>query len=82
MCMQMDRIDDCVLRFKGLIDVWDVVNEATHFDREAFKKQAPKMTRMWEQTGQLEFTRECFSTARKASPEATLLINDYRTDPQ
>ena len=29
----MARIDDCVKRFAGLIDRWDVVNEATHFDR-------------------------------------------------
>ena len=29
----------------------------------------------------MEFTRECFTHARKANPQATLLINDYRTDP-
>jgi endo-1,4-beta-xylanase len=79
--LQMRRIDDCVARFAGLIDRWDVVNEATHFDREEFVKRAPKHTGMWKQTGQIEFTRECFEHARKANPEATLLINDYRTDP-
>ncbi|NQT40903.1 MAG: endo-1,4-beta-xylanase [Planctomycetes bacterium] len=80
--LQMARIDDCVAHFAGLIDRWDVVNEATHFDREEFaKRRAPKHTAMWAKAGQLEFTRECFVHARKSGPDATLLINDYRTDP-
>jgi GH35 family endo-1,4-beta-xylanase len=79
--LQMERIEDCVSRFRGLIDTWDVVNEATHFDRKEFVDRAPKLTRLWEQAGQMAFTRECFRHARKANPDATLLINDYRTDP-
>lgn len=78
--LQLARIDDCVGRFKGLIDRWDVVNEAAHFDREAFKKRAPKMTRMWQTVGQIELVRQCFRRARRANPAATLLINDYRLD--
>jgi GH35 family endo-1,4-beta-xylanase len=80
--LQMARIDDCVSRFAGLIDRWDVVNEATHFDREEFlKRRAPKHSAMWQKVGRMEFTRQCFTHARKAGPEAILLINDYRTDP-
>ena len=80
--LQMARIDDCVSRFAGLIDRWDVVNEATHFEREEFAKQrSPKLSAMWQKAGRMEFTRECFDHARKANPKATLLINDYRTDP-
>ncbi len=79
--LQMGRIEDCVSRFAGLIDRWDVVNEATHFDREEFLKRAPKLSGLWKQLGRVEFTRECFEHARKAGPKATLLINDYRTDP-
>jgi len=30
--------------------------------------------------GQVAFTKQCFEHARKAGPDATLLINDYRTD--
>ncbi|NOX57055.1 MAG: 1,4-beta-xylanase [Planctomycetes bacterium] len=78
--LQMERIDDCVARFRGLIDIWDVVNEATHFDRDSFWKRAPKMTRMWQEVGRVEFTRQCFQHARRANPQATLLINDYRVD--
>ena len=80
--LQMARIEDCVSHFAGLIDRWDVVNEATHFDREEFVRlRAPKHSAMWQKVGQMEFTRECFTHARKAGPQATLLINDYRTDP-
>lgn len=79
--LQMARIDDCVSRFAGLIDRWDVVNEATHFEREEFaKRRAPKMSAMWQKTGRIEFARECFAHARKANPKAILVINDYRTD--
>lgn len=79
--MQMARIDDCVTRLAGLVDCWDVVNEATDFERDFIVKQAPKTSGMWRQAGRMEFTRECFSRARKANPQATLLINDYRLDP-
>ena len=80
--LQMERIEDCVMRFAGLIDRWDVVNEVTHFDRaEMVKRRAPKHSAMWKEVGQMAFTRECFAHARKAGPNATLLINDYRVDP-
>ena len=80
--LQMQRIEDCVSRFEGLISTWDVVNEATHFDRKDFvERRAPKHSAMWKKVGQVEFARQCFQHARKANPDATLLINDYRTDP-
>jgi GH35 family endo-1,4-beta-xylanase len=78
----MDRIEDCIKRFPGLIDRWDVVNEATHFDRKKTQDRAPRLTAMWRATGRMEFTRACFQRARAASKEAELLINDYRTDPE
>jgi len=80
--LQMARIEDCVSHFRGLIDTWDVVNEATHFDRKDFvERRAPKHSAMWQKVGRVEFARQCFRHARKAGPDATLLINDYRTDP-
>jgi len=78
--LQMERIDDCVKRFRGKIDRWDVVNEATHFDRPDMLRRAPKQTAMWRETGNVKFIKECFKHARAANPEATLLINDYRND--
>lgn len=79
--LQLARIDDCVRRFRGLIDRWDVVNEATHYDRDECWRQAPRMTRMWQEVGQVEFVKACFRKAREASADAVLIINDYRVDP-
>jgi len=81
MALQLGRITDCVSRFRGLIDRWDVVNEATTFDNPEFLKRSPKLSRTWQQIGQIEFARRCFKAARAANPSATLLINDYVTTP-
>lgn len=81
--LQLARIEDCVSRFRGLIDRWDVVNEVSEYDRPEFvTRRAPKMSAMWKKVGQMEFTRQCFETARKANPDATLIINDYVTSPK
>jgi endo-1,4-beta-xylanase len=82
MDLQMARIERCVKRFAGDIDIWDVVNEATHYDRRQVRKQAPKMTKAIDQMGVGEYVRDAFKTARAANPKATLLINDYRTGPE
>ena len=81
MQLQFERIDRCVRRFKGSIDVWDVVNEATHFDRDEAKRNAPQLTEAISKMGVGSYVRKAFETARQANPQATLLINDYRTDP-
>jgi len=77
---QIGRIARCVERFEGDIDIWDVVNEATHYDRPQCKRDAPKLTEAISQMGVGPFVRLAFETARQANPSATLLINDYRTD--
>jgi GH35 family endo-1,4-beta-xylanase len=74
--VQLARIDDCVKTMNGLIDRWDVVNEATKFDRPS---QSELHTAMWKKVGNAEFLKACFVEARKAGPNATLLINDYET---
>jgi GH35 family endo-1,4-beta-xylanase len=80
--LELARIDDCVRRFAGLIDRWDVINEVTAFDREEFaQRTAPRFTAMWKKYGQTDFACECFQHARQANPQAVLLVNDYRTDP-
>ena len=79
--LQVARVGDCARRFAGQIDRWDVVNEATHFDRDELLRQAPRLSAAMKQTGAVEYTRQCFVAARQANPKATLLINDYRTDP-
>jgi GH35 family endo-1,4-beta-xylanase len=81
MQLQMERIARCVRRFTGDINIWDVVNEATHYDREQLLKRAPILTEVISRMGVGDYVRTAFRTARQANPNATLLINDYRTDP-
>ncbi len=81
MRLQFERIGRCTERFKGQIDIWDVVNEATAYDREELKKRSPKLTQAIAKMGIGEYVRTAFKTARQANPQATLLINDYRTGP-
>jgi endo-1,4-beta-xylanase len=81
MKLQLSRVGRCVRKFKDKIDIWDVVNEATHYDRDSLKKQAPILTEAIRKMGVGPYIRETFREARKANPNATLLINDYRTDP-
>lgn len=78
--LQFERIGRCVRRFRNDIDIWDVVNEATHYDREQIKKQAPILTEAISRMGVDKYVCEAFKEARRANPNATLLINDYRTD--
>lgn len=75
--LQMARIFREVERFEGTIDIWDVVNEATAYDRVQCWKQAPVMTRIIRETGVGPYVRQAFAAARAANPDATLVINDY-----
>jgi len=78
---QFDRIRRCVGRFKDNVDIWDVVNEATDYDRPQAKERAPKLTEAIRKMGVGAYVRSAFKAARQANPKATLVINDYRTDP-
>lgn len=81
MQLQISRISQCAQRFKGQIQYWDVVNEATHYDRPELKnKRAVKLTAAIAKVGVGPYVREAFRAARKASPQAKLIINDYRLD--
>jgi GH35 family endo-1,4-beta-xylanase len=78
---QFDRIEHCASQFKGDVDIWDVVNEATHYDRPECLKRAPKLSEAIRRMGIGAYVRGAFNAARKGSSQATLIINDYRTDP-
>lgn len=75
--LQLERIEECSRRFAGQIDIWDVVNEATHYDRGECKKNSPKLTKVIRNMGVGPFVRAAFEAARKGNPKATLVINDY-----
>jgi len=44
MRLQLKRIARCIETFAGDIDIWDVVNEATHCDRPFCLERAPTLT--------------------------------------
>jgi GH35 family endo-1,4-beta-xylanase len=77
--LQMQRITDIVGRFKGEIGIWDVVNEATDFDRDSTREGGPTLTAAIRQTGVRVWLRAAFDRARQANPQATLVVNDYVT---
>ena len=77
MQLQFARIRREVSQFAGQINYWDVVNEATHFDRPECQRQAPILTRGIAQMGVGAYVRHAFRVARAANPHATLVINDY-----
>ncbi len=76
--LSLGRVREIVSRFKGRIDRWDVVNEATHLPEG---RNGTPMTRWGQAIGPVEFVRRHLRVARQANPTATLLVNDYRTDP-
>jgi len=79
MQLQLQRIGSCVAQFKDQINIWDVVNEATHYDRPETKALAPKLTEAIRKVGVPAYLRSAFKAARQANPAAMLVINDYET---
>jgi GH35 family endo-1,4-beta-xylanase len=72
------RVRDIVTRFKGRVDLWDVVNEPTHLPDEHNKT---RMARWAKALGAAEYVEAHLRVAREANPAATLIVNDYRTEP-
>ena len=58
------RVREIVSRYKGLIDIWDVVNESTHL-------------RTFADMSVFDYTSEPVRWAREANPRAMLLVNEY-----
>ena len=76
--LSVARVGEIVSRFRGHIDIWDVVNEATHL---ANKLNHTKMADWASAKGAVPYVAEHLAAARAENPKATLLVNDYRTDP-
>jgi GH35 family endo-1,4-beta-xylanase len=75
--LSTSRVREIVSRFKGRIDIWDVVNEATHL---ADKPNKTKMADWAAALGAVPYVEEHLNVARAANPQATLLVNDYRLE--
>lgn len=72
------RVKDLVSRFRGRIDFWDVVNEPTHLPAGV---NQTRMAAWGASLGPVPYAAGPLKTARAANPAATLLVNDYHTDP-
>ena len=72
MARQEARVHEIVSQFRGSVDIWDVVNEATvshRFDNA--------IGRWIAEHGAAECVDRALRWAREANPDATLLYNDF-----
>ncbi|WP_077620068.1 endo-1,4-beta-xylanase [Bacillus sinesaloumensis] len=74
---QFARIERDVLDFKGLIDMWDVINEVVIMP--IFDKYDNGITRISKDLGRVGIIKEMFAKTREINPGATLLLNDFNT---
>lgn len=72
---QLDRIHRDVSAFKGLIDMWDAINEVVIMP--VFDKYDNGITRLCKEKGRIKTVKAMFDAARAMNPKATLLINDF-----
>ncbi|MCL2373345.1 MAG: endo-1,4-beta-xylanase [Defluviitaleaceae bacterium] len=73
--VQLDRIERDIKAFEGVVDMWDVINEAVIMP--LFNKYDNAMTRVCNEYGRIKLIKKLFARARDAGKNATLLINDF-----
>ncbi len=73
------RIRRDVADFSGVIDVWDVVNEAVIMP--IFDRYDNGITRLCKEMGRIKLINTMFKTAREVNPGAVLLLNDFDVSP-
>ncbi len=76
---QIRRIQREVSDFRGLIDRWDVINEAVIMP--VFDRYDNGITRLCKEMGRIQLIRTLFDSVRVENPTASLLINDFDTSP-
>ena len=74
---QIERIHRDVSAFRGVIDMWDVINEVVIMP--VFDKYDNAITRICKDMGRIRLVKEVFAAARETNPDAVLLINDFNT---
>lgn len=74
---QLNRIHREVTDFKGVIDMWDVINEVVIMP--IFDKYDNGITRICKDLGRVGMVKEVFAAAKESNPGATLLLNDFNT---
>lgn len=73
--VQVERIHRDVADFAGVIDMWDVINEAVIMP--IFDKYDNGITRIAQELGRIGIIRMMFDAARETNPNAILLLNDF-----
>jgi len=76
---QTERIQRDVSDFRGLIDMWDVINEAVIMP--IFDKYDNGLTRLCREMGRINTIKAMFETTRAENPSAILLLNDFDVSP-
>jgi len=69
------RIEREMTHFKGLIDIWDLINEVVIMP--VFDKYDNAVTRVCKELGRVPMVKEVFDASRAANPSATLILNDF-----
>ena len=72
---QLERIHRDVTSFKGLVDMWDVINEVVIMP--IYDKYDNAATRLCNMLGRVGLIKTVFQAAHEANPDATLLLNDF-----
>ena len=74
---QLARIRRDVTAYRGVVDMWDVINEVVIMP--VFDKYDNAITRICQEKGRIGLVKEVFAAARESNPDAVLLINDFNT---
>ncbi len=74
---QLERIRRDVAAFRGVVDMWDVINEVVIMP--VFDRYDNAVTRICRELGRIRLVKEVFAAARETNPGAALLINDFNT---
>ncbi len=74
---QIDRIHRDVSAYRGLIGLWDVINEVVIMPD--FDRYDNAVTRICRDKGRVGLVKAVFEAAKESDPKAVLLINDFNT---
>ena len=74
---QIERIHRDVGAFKGVINLWDVINEVVIMP--VFDRYDNAITRICKDLGRVGLVKKVFDAAKETDPDAILLINDFNT---
>jgi endo-1,4-beta-xylanase len=75
--LQLGRIRREITAFAGLIDSWDVVNEAT-----VMPLSSEPIGRLCSYMGPVRLIHDAFEVARQTDPRAVLILNDYKQESE